>query len=163
VRVAIACGVLLACQQTRTPAHHDDAARARDAMVIDAALAPSVDAGTVPCRGDDSATRTFYFGTLTAPAGWCWRRTEEGDDMSGVLLDDHTRVRMRYDELAHRDTVPDTCKGGRAIRDAAHNGIAYRTCTLADGRHCYTFHGLANVCTESAEDLDLTATLAKKR
>ena len=155
--------MLLACQQA--PVRHDAASRPRDAAIaIDATVSPAtIDAGVRACARDEPGTRAFRFGTLTAPAGWCWRRTAEGDDMGGILVDDHARVRMSYDELAFGDKVGDACKAGNAIRDAKSHGVAYRTCTLAGGRHCYSFRGLANLCTETAEDLDLTPMLAPKR
>nr|HEX4317128.1 hypothetical protein [Kofleriaceae bacterium] len=113
--------------------------------------APPVDAGPAACGSTESPTLGFPFGSLSLPTGWCWRRTAEGDDLSGIVVDDHARVRANYTTLAHGDKVGDSCDARRpdlrAASDAHARGLAFRSCQLDDGHHCISFHGAANICT----------------
>ena len=152
--------VVAACH--REP-HRGDPA---DATIATPAVAPRADAAIAdagidaapPCP-PDATTHAFRFGTLSVPAGWCWRRTSEGDDLSGVVLDDAGRTRLTFDQLAFDERVGDAC----AKASGSHDAHAYRTCELADGRHCASFHGAANVCGEAAVLADVLRTLAPKR
>ncbi|HTR49790.1 MAG TPA: hypothetical protein VMJ10_03720 [Kofleriaceae bacterium] len=128
-----------------------DAARGPADAAIDASAA---------CAGAPTSHR-FRFGTLAAPPGWCWQRTAEGDDQSGVVLDDTGRIRARYFELSFGEQVGDACDAHRAgvhaVRDGRAAGVAYRTCELDGGRRCFSFHGEANLCTEPPEDAAFSA------
>lgn len=140
-----------------------DANEARDAGSADVAAA-------APCASDASP---FSFGRFQIPQGWCWRRTAEGDDLSGVLVDAGGRVRVRYFALAHGERVGDACAPDRPglkwARDDRVRGIAFRYCEIDDPapRTCFAFHGAANLCTDpSVADgfsaLDLIRTLAPR-
>lgn len=126
----------------------------------DASIAAPAGEHHAPCQPDEQRSHRFAFGSLSAPEHWCWRRTEEGDDLSGVLLDAAGRVRAHYTALAFGAKVGDACDAQRpgvhGARSGRADGIAYRTCDLDDGRRCYSFYGAANVCLEprAAGDAD---------
>jgi hypothetical protein len=158
-------GLAMACRGGSTPGRDASAHRARDA-----ALAPSIDAPIADAaRTCDTPTHTFRFGTLSAPPGWCWHRTAEGDDLSGVVVDAQGRVRLRWDELAFDAKVDDACdpkrRGVHDVHDLLAQGVPYRTCMLADGHRCWSFRGLANVCAEPGMELgvDPIGTLVPRR
>ncbi len=98
-------------------------------------------------------------------------RTEEGDDLSGVLRDETGRVRMRYYRLAHGGQVQDACAERPErlwARDSLVGGVAFRYCELSDraGHQCFSFSGQANICTDSASmdpfvPIDLVRTLRR--
>jgi hypothetical protein len=95
----------------------------------------------------------FPFGRFALSAGWCWERTEEGDDQGGALRDDRGRIRMRYSELSHGEPVGDACapsrKDIRGVRSEKSGGIPFRACDIGDreGHQCFSFGGAANLCT----------------
>jgi hypothetical protein len=79
---------------------------------------------------------------------------------------------VRYYELSFAEKLGDACDphrpGARAFRDESAHGVTFRSCELDDGRHCFSFHGLANMCTELPEDpsfspLDMIRALAPKQ
>ena len=116
-----------------------------------------------------SCTRTLAlaFGRLEAPTGWCWRRTREGDDLSGELRDERDRVRVRYDLLAFGERVPDPCRARakpRRTRREAIRRVPFESCELADGTTCVSFDGRVNLCAKASEadgfsPIDLARTL----
>ncbi|HUJ60605.1 MAG TPA: hypothetical protein VLX92_19020 [Kofleriaceae bacterium] len=167
MRRSACCALLALAACEGEPAASRAVARGAAPVARDAARVVVADAARDGCRAGEPVVHAFRFGTLAAPAGWCWRRTAEGDDLSGVVLDDQGRVRARYDELAFDGKVGDACARGRAIRAATQRGVAYRACELADGRHCVSFHGQANLCSEPPDDTfslhDLIATLGPAR
>jgi hypothetical protein len=118
-----------------------------DARLIDARqVAPQIDAHPA-CE-----PRAFSFGTFEVPAGWCWRRTAEGDDLSGELDDDHDVARMTYQQLAHGEQVDDVCRKRperTSERSETVAGVRVHACVLANGHHCYAFPN-TNMCTTDA-------------
>lgn len=150
---AIAC-LLLGCRgEDVAPARPPPPPSEPPAPAIDAA--PPVDAGPA-CA---SSEHRFRVGTLTAPPGWCWHRTAEGDDQSGVLRDPAGRIRARFTELSFAERVGDPCEASPA---RTLGKTTYRICARDTSRHCLTFHGLANLCTvpPEAPDLSLEALVA---
>jgi len=139
------------------PSPPRDAARVSPDAVPPDAVPPDA---PLACVGAATSHR-FRFGTLAAPPGWCWRRTAEGDDQSGVVLDEGGRIRVRYYELSFDEKVDDACDAHRAgvhaVRAGRAAGVAYRACEVDGGRHCFSFHGLANLCTEPPEDAAFSA------
>jgi hypothetical protein len=155
----------IACHGDSRPApsvalvRRDAAAKAIDAPAIDAPV------GERPCGAAEAASHKFRFGTLTAPTGWCWRRTAEGDDQSGVVVDADARIRFRYFELSFDEKLGDSCDVHRPGVHGIHDAGTGRTCQLDDGRHCASFHGVANICTVAPEaaGFSLDELIATKR
>lgn len=86
------------------------------------------------------------------PAGWSWRRTGEGDDLSGELDDDHGVARMTYQRFAHGVPVPDVCVPRPqlvSVRYETIRGAMVHACVLSNGHHCYGFPAV-NLCTTDA-------------
>lgn len=168
VRRVLLVLALVGCRRADAPrdsavaAPADAAALAAPADAVrDVARDASIDARGRACGDDPARELALSRGklVLVAPDGMCLRRLMEGDDQSGVVIDDAGRVWAHYYALSF-DVVGDACDAKRperkTARDAKERGIAYRACELTDGRHCVSLHGAANVCTEAGPDqLDL--------
>ena len=150
---------LAACGSDTSPI----VARGSDApAVVARATDAGNDAGTSPdarprCTSSESP---LAFAEITVPAGWCWVRTEEGDDQSGVLVDETGTQRMRYFMLAHGARVADPCSKRKARTEHVH-GIAFRVCEVEASRTCFSFAGRANLCTEPAMTGDAALALVR--
>lgn len=156
--IGILALLAVACQKrdrgatpNATPPPGDDAAGAAGAPA-DAAGAPA-DPGALDAWARCDGDHAFPFGRFTLPAGFCFERTGEGDDLGGVLYDGEHRVRMRYFELAHGAQVGDACRPRperRSVRTETSGNVRFSICDFSDGRQCFSFGGQANLCTEGS-------------
>ncbi len=118
-----------------------------------AAAAPDPRASITTAAKTCDTDGPFPFGRFSLSAGWCWERTEEGDDQGGVLLDERGRIRMRYEALSHGEHVGDACAPTRKdigwVRSEKSGGVSFRWCDIGDreGHQCFSFGGAANLCT----------------
>ncbi len=112
----------------------------RDAALPDATIARN-------CNGH----LRIALGELAAPPGWCWRRIEEGDDLSGQLIDDHDRVRAHYELLAFDERVISPCSrpGAKLHARRTVHGRPLQVCETPKGNICASLDGRVNLCTDS--------------
>ncbi|HEY3803283.1 MAG TPA: hypothetical protein VGL61_11780 [Kofleriaceae bacterium] len=154
--------VVVACEGSAPPSQVKPAPVAppvaADAAIADAAIA---DAAIAACP-DYNTVHKFRFGTLSAPAGSCWRRTAEGDDQSGVLTDGANHVQLTYTQMSFDENVGDACRG-KPARDVRIGAVRYTVCELGSDRTCASFHGAANVCGDAKTLESVLQTLAPKR
>jgi len=120
------------------------------------ASAASVDGGAAPVQTCTTTTMDLGVGKWPLPAGFCAHRVGEGDDLTTHIVDAQGRVRVRVTRLAHGAPVGDACSEDRvSVTERVVNGRRARVCTRSDGRRCYAFPKVANVCSSTAEDAAL--------